>query len=207
MMIRCERSLLGEGPLTVAVSGGRDSMAALDYLRRSRPVTAAVFDHGTGLHSQVIGLIEHYCGRWGSPLIVGSAGVSAALNASSSPEDQWRAARYQWLNSLEGTVVLAHHLGDAVETWLWSCVHGTPKHLPWTRGKCVRPFLLTDRSGFTNWCTRFAVPWADDPANSDSRYQRVRVREQLAPAAAAVNPGIAHTVARALRRRLAQELS
>lgn len=196
MMIKCERRLL-PNEFTVAVSGGRDSMAALDFLRRGPyQIRVAVFDHGTGFHDFAFPVVERYCREHSLPVLVGGP-AALDIDTRTSPEELWRQQRYQWLDSLNTCLVLAHQLDDQVETWLWSSCHGQSKLIPAVRANTnktssyyVRPFLLTPRSGFTDWCEKYGVDYVDDPANCDLAYSRSRVRRQLIPAALTVNPGL-----------------
>jgi tRNA(Ile)-lysidine synthase TilS/MesJ len=154
-----------------------------------------MFDHGTGFHSTALPVVEAYCQQWNIKLHHG--GPAAGLDtAGLSPEQAWRQQRYQWLDQFDATVVLAHHLDDVAETWVWSCLHGTPKLIPILRHSAgaaatyVRPFLETRRRGFTDWCTKHSVAYVDDRSNVSDQYVRGRIRNTVMPAALSVNPGL-----------------
>lgn len=198
MMIECCRGLLRDD-LTVAVSGGCDSMAALDFLRRgSRSIRAAFFDHGDEFDARARAVVDRYCDQHGIELVVGSGVGDSKLG----PEACWRQARYSWLDSLNSQMVVAHHLDDVAETWIWSAANGTPKLIPAVRrgtgSTYVRPFLTTRRTGFEMWCARWNVDYVDDPANTDWRTVRAKIRRQVMPAMLTINPGL-HAM---LRRRV-----
>ena len=65
--------VLGKLPrdLTVAVSGGPDSMAILDFLSNNHNVTAAYFDHGTPFGTKCKSFVKEFCDDRDIDLVVG----------------------------------------------------------------------------------------------------------------------------------------
>ena len=177
--------------LYVACSGGVDSMAALDFLLRRHVVTVAFFHHGTVTSQQGWQVVRDYCDQHGVDLVVGH--ITQARPTGTSPEEHWRNQRYHFFDNLPGTepVVIAHHLDDAVETWIWGSCHGQPRIMNYQRGRCVRPFLPTSKSELMAWAQRHAVPWSEDATNQDRRYSRNQIRHGVMPEVLRVNPGIA----------------
>jgi tRNA(Ile)-lysidine synthase len=189
--------IYGELPerATVAVSGGVDSMAVLDFLRNSRSVRAAFFHHGTEASQQGMAVVTAYCQQHKVPLLLGR--ISSPKTAVESPEEYWRNQRYAWLDSIGDLVITAHHLDDCVETYLWSMLHGTAKTVPYLRGKnVIRPFILTPKSSLVAWAQGRGVAWSEDASNLDLKYTRNFVRHELVPRALRVNPGLHKVVAR-----------
>lgn len=178
--------------VAVAVSGGVDSMAVLDFLRRSREVTVLNFDHGTEYSAQAAHLVAEYAQQHRLPLL--TASCTSVRSADQSWEEYWREQRYAWFHSLSHTVVMAHHLDDCVETWLWGACHGYPRLIPYRNRNVIRPFRLTAKQDFAHWAEQYSVPWLSDPSNTDVKYMRNYVRSQLRPQAEVVNPGLAKTV-------------
>ena len=124
-----------------------------------------------------------------------------------SKEDFWRSKRYNFLD-LESKefvgsvlqnpptpVITCHHLDDAVETWLFTSMHGEGRLIPSKRDNYIRPFLLTRKAVFEDWCDRKSVPYVTDPSNTDTSFMRNYIRHELMPHALRVNPGI-HKVIR-----------
>jgi tRNA(Ile)-lysidine synthase len=188
--------LLGKLPdkPVVALSGGVDSMAAADFIARTRSVACAFFHHGTTTSDEAFFVVEEYCARRDWPLFVGY--ISKDKPNDISPEEHWRNERYAFLDSLDADVITAHHLDDCIETYIWSTMHGTAKVIPQKRNRVTRPFLLTRKSEFIAWAERNNVPWINDFTNSDTKYMRNYVREHIVPHAFNVNPGLAKIVAK-----------
>ena len=174
--------------LTVALSGGVDSMALLDFLRRKHDVTAAFFHHGTENSAKAWQFIYTYCKDNNIPLETGLIGYPDKLKEESF-EEYWRNQRYTFLSKFE-TVVTGHNLDDCVETWVWSCLHGTPKLIPHTRGNVLRPLLCTRKSELISWCKKNNVPWVEDSSNTNTKYTRNFIRHEMMQNVLHVNPGI-----------------
>ena len=65
--------VLGKLPreLVVAVSGGPDSMAILDFLSNNHNVTAAYFDHGTPFGKECKHFVKDFCKDQDIPFVLG----------------------------------------------------------------------------------------------------------------------------------------
>ena len=87
-------------------------------------------------------------------------------------------------------MVTAHHLDDAVETWVWSSLHGQPKLPSIARDNILRPFMSTRKTELVKWCNKHAVSWVDDHSNHDTRFTRNYIRHVMMPHVLRVNPGI-----------------
>lgn len=179
--------------LTVALSGGVDSVAVADFLSRKHEVSCAFFHHGTENSDRAFNFVVDFCEKRNFPLFVGLLNKDKPKDASM--EEHWRNERYKFLESLDSTVVTAHNLDDCVETYLYGSLHGQSKVIPHVRNNVVRPFLTTPKSKFVSWCTRKGVAWCEDSSNTDIKYMRNYIRHEIVPRALKVNPGL-HTVVR-----------
>lgn len=176
--------------ITIACSGGVDSMAIVDFLSRKHDVTIAHFNHRTQTGEKASEFVSRYCSNNNIPLLYGSP--RSQKGSKESQEEYWRRERYDFLSGL-GPVITCHHLDDCVETYIWSALNGTPKVIPLTRGNVLRPFLTTRKQEFIYWCESHNVPWIEDESNKNSRYTRNYIRNELMPHALRVNPGL-HTL-------------
>ena len=176
--------------ITIACSGGVDSMAVVDFLSRKHDITIAHFNHGTKHGEKAHQFVANYCANNNMSMLVGFCRTEKLKQESQ--EEYWRRERYDFFKEL-GPVLTCHHLDDCVETYIWSALHGTLKVIPMIRNNVLRPFLTTRKDEFKSWCLRHEVPWIEDKSNQDTKYMRNYVRNVLMPQALHVNPGL-HTL-------------
>jgi len=187
--------------IMVAVSGGVDSMAALDFLRRNHSVEVFHFNHGTA-HSKVAeDCVRRYVQKYDLPFQI--RGISTQHKPKGmSQEDYWREERYKWIDVYANShlpVVTCHHLEDCVETWVWSSMHGTGKIVPRTRGNVLRPFRQTRKRDFQLWADLNNIEYVEDSSNTDTSYIRNYVRHEMMPHVLRVNPGIYKTISKKVK--------
>jgi tRNA(Ile)-lysidine synthetase-like protein len=201
--------ILGKLPRqpAIAVSGGPDSMAVLDFISYKDPLVLH-FNHGTEHADEAEQFVRDYCTEKNLLLRVGRA--CREKRSDESPEEYWRNIRYDFLYSelrLFGMfsnkvidVITCHNLDDQVEQWLFSCLNGNPKLIPYRRDNVIRPFLTTTKAELESWCDRKGVPYLVDPGNKDYRYRRSFIRHELVPRSLEVNPGLYKVVAKKVRK-------
>ena len=179
--------------VAIAVSGGIDSMAVLDFLRRSREVVALHYNHATEYAPKAESLVREYCEKHSIPLIVGY--LREEMPSGVSKEMWWREHRYSFFKeATDKTIITAHHLEDVVEGWVFSSMHGNPFLIPSQRDNFVRPFLTTEKNDFISWCENKGVPFIEDPSNKDTKYMRNYIRNVMMENVLHINPGIKKTI-------------
>lgn len=177
----------------LACSGGVDSMACLDFLSKNHDVTVLHYNHGTAHGHIAERFVRGFCYKRRINYHVG-------VNREPPPpglsrEAFWREKRYNFLNDYSNApIVTCHHLDDCVETWVWSCMHGNPRTIPYRRKSVIRPFRLTRKRDFQLWCDMHNVPYVEDESNEDIHYTRNYIRREMMPSVLKVNPGIHKTV-------------
>lgn len=191
--------LLGKIPriITIATSGGSDSMAILDFLRKSHTVRSVFVDHGTSTSRDARVFVSQYCETHNIPLDVHA--IQSSKPRDQSWEEYWRNERLGFFWQYECPVVTGHNLDDNVETWLWSSCHGNPKTIPYRNRNIIRPFMLNKKSTLKKWCEDKLVPWIEDESNSDQSYTRNFIRHTMVENALRVNPGIYKVIAKKIR--------
>jgi tRNA(Ile)-lysidine synthase len=183
----------------VACSGGVDSMAVCSFLDKMRIQYHPIFfNHGTKNSDKAEKFLRE---KYGDGVYVGN--ISRAKLPSESWEEYWRKERNKFFESRkhlykgkQSIIVTAHHLDDAVETYVWSALHGTPKLPLYYNGLVYRPFLLNKKSEFIKWAKDKHVDYVEDESNKDIRYTRNFIRHNLMPNVLRVNPGIHKVVAK-----------
>ena len=183
--------LLGKVPnnFYLAVSGGIDSMVALDFFLNGRyKPTVLYFNHGTTFGDKAEDFVKSRCKDLNLSLIINK--IKRDPYKNESIEEYWRNERYSFFNKISGPIITAHHLDDVAEWWLFSCMHGLPKLIPYKRNNVIRPFLMTAKSEIISWAKRRSVQYMDDPSNKDEKYMRTIIRSKILPEALKVNPGL-----------------
>jgi len=188
--------LIGKIPerVTVACSGGLDSMVVTDFLLRGhRRVDLIYFNHDTIHGREAEKFVKKFAGSRGLPLLISRAKGSRGKR---SLEEFWRDERYAFFATIRSPfIITCHHLDDAVETWLMSSFSGAGKIIPYRRPPNIyRPFLLTKKSDFQDYATRKKIEWIQDPNNASTAHVRNYVRHNIVPHVLKINPGIRKVV-------------
>lgn len=178
--------------LFLAVSGGVDSVAALDFLASNHDVTIAHVNHNEGNSDEGEEFVRSLAFRYAVPMKTHY--LSGDKPSRLSWEEYWRVERYKFFHSLDMPVVTCHHLDDCVETWIWSSLHGQGKIIPYSNQNVVRPFRLTKKCEFRSWAKRRNLTWLEDESNEDLSLTRNYIRKVMMPHVLRVNPGIQKTI-------------
>lgn len=189
----------------VAFSGGPDSSVLADAAAAALgadAVTLCHVDHGAPSSAAAAAHARAWADARGLALRIASVEVAAGP----SWEAQARTARDRALVGLAGDELIAtgHTATDQAETVLLRMIRGTgPDGLAAIaprRGPFVRPLLAVPRAAVRAYADAAGLaPWAD-PMNEDRRFARVRVRQEILPALAAMNPQIERALARLASR-------
>ena len=190
--IRESRLFREPGEALVAVSGGADSVALLDFLSDTASdlglsLVVAHVDHGIQSDSPTVRQsVAALAEKYGLPF----ESVELHLGPDTT-ETEARRARYAWLREVQQRrgakyLVTAHHEDDQVETILLRALRGSaPAGLAGiaarARGGLVRPLLPFTRRELQGYATERGLPMHDDPANRDPRHLRSWVRATLLP--------------------------
>ncbi|WP_394614328.1 tRNA lysidine(34) synthetase TilS [Lentzea sp. JNUCC 0626] len=185
--------------VTVAVSGGADSLALAACVGRLVPgASAVVVDHQLQPGSADVALrAAQQCADFGlvsrvEPVVVGAVG---------GPEGAARAARYAALRPAAGVVLLGHTLDDQAETVLLGLGRGSgPRSIAGMRvfdAPWGRPLLGVPRAVTRAACAEQGISVWEDPHNVDPSFTRVRLRAEVLPLLESVlQGGVAASLAR-----------
>lgn len=203
-------------PLVVAVSGGADSLALLHALHADgfSALHAATLDHGLrGTDGTADAeYVRHIAQSWGIAVTVGQAHLDPNIPAV---EARARQARYAFLAQVAETigarkVLTAHHADDQAETVLMHLLRGSGLHglrgmdfnapLPTAPHlRLIRPLLHVPRAQIIAYCATHGLHPREDLTNTDTAYLRNRLRLEILPQLATINPQIAQTLAQFAR--------
>ena len=192
--------IIGKIPptVTVACSGGIDSMAFVHFLMQGkRKVNLAYFNHDTQHSYKAEKFVEKFASDNSLNLFIGRV---RGRKGKRSLEEFWRDERYDFLQRAGSDyTITCHHLDDCVETWLMSSFHGQSKLIPFQRNKNIfRPFLITSKKTIKEYSKKKNVLWIEDPSNQKTNFMRNHVRHNVMPQVLKVNPGIRTTIRKKL---------
>lgn len=201
----------------VAASGGADSTALLALVAgiaargRVRPVAVHV-DHGLRPES---GLDADCAGALAARLGLGFRAERLAVEPGPGLPERAREARYSALSRLaaaggEGTLLLAHHADDQLETMLLALARGAGLSgiggMPARRVLAalrdapavtvVRPCLRIRRGELRAACSDLGLAWREDPGNARIDTPRGAMRHVVLPALEAAGAGASGRAAR-----------
>ena len=185
--------------VTVAVSGGADSLALAACVGRLVPgASAVVVDHQLQPGSADVALrAAAQCSSFGLMARV----VPVVVSGPGGPEAAARNARYEALRPASGVVLLGHTLDDQAETVLLGLGRGSgPRSIAGMRAFDApwgRPLLGVSREATRAACAEQGIEWWEDPHNSDPSFTRVRLRAEVLPLLESVlQGGVASSLAR-----------
>ncbi len=196
--------------VTVALSGGADSMALLCALLQLKgelgisKINAAHFNHQIrgeeALRDQKF--VQMQCKKLGVELRLGSANVPQyAKEQGKSIELAARELRYQFFETLDTDVVAtAHTASDNIETVLLNLTRGTALSglcgIPIKRDKFIRPLILCTRETIENYCAQNSIDFVIDSTNLSDDYTRNKIRHNVVPVLKGVNQSVENSVCR-----------
>jgi tRNA(Ile)-lysidine synthase len=216
LLERVRRCLLEHVPrgarVTLGLSGGVDSVAALDLLARlapTHPFTLACLHVNHG--------ISPNAGEWArfARAAARRQGVPCAVRvADLAPyrrlgvEGAARAARYAaFARAHADFVALAQHRDDQAETVLLQLVRGAGlpglaampvirAHAAPSAPRLLRPLLDAARAEIERYARQRGLEWIEDETNADERRARNRIRHRVMPQLRELNPEAAANLAR-----------
>lgn len=172
----------------LAVSGGIDSMVALSFLSNHKGFAGIVHCHHGTKHAD--DALEFVRSEFNDSQRLIIHHLREGKPDNKSQEQHWSDWRRKCFNSACVPVLTAHHLGDAVEWWVMSSLHGVGKLMPVESGNVLRPFLTVSKSQIEDWAERKMVKYIDDPSNQSRQHMRNIVRHDMMPLIQQINPGI-----------------
>jgi tRNA(Ile)-lysidine synthase len=187
----------------VAVSGGADSVFLLTALQELG-LAAAVLHVNHKLRGAESDADEAFVRR-----LAETSGLpfhSAPLPpGEGNIEQEARRLRYAFFaecmaRGVCDCVATGHTLDDQAETVLFRFLRGSGTAglsgiRPATAAGIVRPLLCLRRNDIRAWLTERNIAWREDGSNANPEYQRNRIRLNILPELAALNPSLPEVLA------------
>lgn len=210
--------------LVVGVSGGADSVALIHGLHRLRSewrlrLHVAHLDHGLRPESgDDAEFVANLARSLELPATIERLDPDH-FEGKGNLESAARMARYRFLNrvarkhgrSARLHVAVGHTANDQVETLLMHLIRGSGLNglgamsyttnlgqIIGTKSKTIllRPLLDVTRTEVEQFLSKNRLHWREDASNRDLRLTRNRIRHEILPAMAQINPAIVETLAR-----------
>lgn len=198
--------------LTLALSGGVDSIVLLDILAALAPahpfsLECLHVDHGLSPNAAAWARFARKAAR-AHGLRCAVTRVNLAPYRALGPEGAARAARYAAFERAQADfVVLAQHADDQAETVLLQLVRGAGvaglAGMPRLRGApearrpaLLRPLLGVSRAAIERHARERGLAWVEDESNRDMRLARNFVRHRVLPLLTELNPAATANLAR-----------
>lgn len=175
------------GKYVLAVSGGVDSMVALDMLAKKPGVELIVAHFNHGIRSQSA-LDEDFVRQQAEQLKLPYEAGYGRLGVGAS-EETARRARYYFLNRIKvkhdtTAVITAHHQDDMIETAFINTIRGTGRKglVAISKNQAViRPLLGWSKSEILAYAEKHKLAWREDESNTDTDYLRNYIRLNIMP--------------------------
>ena len=197
-----ERAVVAQDRFGLAVSGGADSMAMLALAVQIWPgqVEAATVDHGLRPEARdEAAMVADWCATHDVPHAI----LRPSEPITGNLQSRARAARYALLEDWRAErgldwLLTAHQADDQVETLIMRLNRGSGvaglASVRARRENVLRPLLGFRRAELRAFCEARHVPFADDPSNDDSRFDRVKLRKTLSGDALFDPAGLARSI-------------
>lgn len=180
-------------------------MSALHFLRKpsKKGLLGVVHvNHGTPHAQKAEKFVKSFCKM--TRLAVMLYRVPGEPPNGESKECWWRDRRYSCFNAILGKapIILAHNFDDCLEEYLMcTMVRGYRGTIPYSHGRCIRPFRLWKRKDIEEYAERHSVMFIEDPSNRDVQYKRNYIRTRIVPHALNINPGLYKIVKRVIEEQ------
>lgn len=219
--LSCNSDVPESGGFLLAVSGGMDSMCMADLFYQTFGAGSVAMAHcNFNLRGEESDGDEAMVKTWAQERNIRLHTVSFdteeyASSNSLSIEMAARELRYSWFAELCGeygyqAVAVAHHAEDNAETLLLNLVRGTGlkgiagmktlSPMPCSGGKkavaLIRPLLSFTRKQIEGYVLQGKVPYRTDSTNASVEYRRNRIRHEVFPVLAKLNPSFVGTLNR-----------
>ncbi len=201
--IRAFKFKENEKHITVALSGGADSMAlltGLDMLKDELGITISALHLNHCLRGDEAlrdeSFVKEQCKIRNIPIICKRVDVAAeSEKTGESVELAARKVRYAFFEENRGdAVATAHTNDDNIETVLYRLTRSTGIDglcgIPARRDFYIRPLLCCERQDIEAFLKEYNIPFVTDSTNLYDEYTRNRIRHKIIPVLREFNPSL-----------------
>lgn len=194
-------SILKEGKLLIAISGGIDSVI-LAYLCKNLNLNFSLAHCNFNLRAEESDKDEDFVLELAEALdvevfIQNFDTEVYAKEHKRSIQMAARELRYDWFKELASQlkfdyILTAHHADDNLETFLINFTRGTGLNgltgIPMVNDNVVRPLLPFSRLQIEAFAKKQNIMWREDASNASRKYLRNKLRHEVVPILKEINP-------------------
>jgi len=202
-----EHKLINKGDtIIIGASGGPDSQFMIFILDKLKEKLGfdIVLAHLNHLHRKEASLDEDLVRKTAKKLGLEFNSRSRSMDDLAkklkiSSEDAGRRLRYEFFRDMaknypSSKIAVAHNKDDQAETLLMRMVRGTGldglKAMNYKSGDIIRPILNIKKSEILAYLDKNNLPYAIDHTNFENDYTRNKIRLDIMPKLAEINPGV-----------------
>ena len=213
-MLTFNKKYFPNANVILALSGGKDSLAACDFLSKKGFDFHAVHVNNKFIEQddQITEKVEEFCDDRFVPYTILTA---REKYKKGSKEDFCRKVRYDFLRQFAeknnfNFICTAHHLDDCIESYFLNFLKGHPEHTPiqyfckYPEVAIFRPFLLNKKSDFVKYAEKNSLaPYIlEDELNSDLTLMRNWSRKVVLPLIEQKYKGLHKVVFKKMKKHL-----
>lgn len=196
--------------ILLTVSGGKDSMAML-HLFIAAKYTFSVAHCNFQLRGKEADKDELFVQQTCKQLNIPFHSIKFETDAFAeknkvSTQMAARTLRYTWFEELRNThnynyIVTAHHQNDVAETMLINLTKGTGLSglhgIKNKKNTLIRPLLCFNSAAIQQYIENNNISFREDQSNASVKYVRNKIRHEVLPKLAEINPNIIETLNKA----------
>ncbi|PIQ16097.1 MAG: tRNA lysidine(34) synthetase TilS [Flavobacteriales bacterium CG18_big_fil_WC_8_21_14_2_50_32_9] len=193
--------------ILLTVSGGKDSMAML-HLFIAAKYTFGVAHCNFQLRGKEADkdelFVQQTCKQLNIPFhSIKFETTAFAEKNKVSTQMAARTLRYQWFEELRNThnynyIATAHHQNDVAETMLINLTKGTGLSglhgIKNKKNTLIRPLLCFNSAAIQHYIEHNNISFREDLSNASTKYVRNKIRHEILPKLAEINPTIIETL-------------
>lgn len=199
--------------ILLAVSGGKDSMAMVHLFNALNINDFGIAHCNFALRGKESDedemFVKNYATSIGKPfhnIVFDTKEFAAAHHLSI--QDAARKLRYDWFHTLcklhgYQCIATAHHLNDAVETFLMNAARGSGIRglhgIPVRNGIVIRPLLFAERPMIEQYIIEHQIPFREDASNATTDYTRNSLRHRVIPVLQEIMPDFIPAIGKTMR--------
>lgn len=202
-----------DSKILLAVSGGKDSMVMAHLFNALNINEFAIAHCNFGLRGTDSDADEEFVKNYAASIDKPFYNIrfntkKVAAKAHRSIQEAARELRYEWFNELceqfdYQHIATAHHLNDAVETFLMNAARGSGIRglhgIPVQNNRVIRPLLFATSREIEQYIVQHNISFREDRSNATNDYTRNSLRHEVIPVLEKIMPDFVRNIGRTMQ--------